>query len=247
MVSLEAALKQAIQVTYQLEDNELAAELLPAGDDPKVLLLYESAEGGAGVLRRLLDDPAAFAQVAKKALEICHFDPDTGDDKRCSSPTAEECEAACYDCLMHYANQPVHRLLDRHEIRDLLVRMSHARAEIAPGGSSRSDHLERLARLAGSDLERRWLAHLDSRGLRLPDHAQHFVSACRTSPDFFYTGYQTAVYIDGPPHDFPDRQTRDAALTEAMEDAGLTVVRFHHHADWDSILARYPHVFGRPS
>ena len=70
MVSLEAALKHAIQLTYQLEDNELATELLPASDAPRVLLLYESAEGGAGVLRRLLENPNAFAQVARKALEI---------------------------------------------------------------------------------------------------------------------------------------------------------------------------------
>jgi hypothetical protein len=32
-----------------------------------------------------------------------------------------------------------------------------------------------------------------------------------------------------------------------MEDAGFTVVRFHHQADWDATIARYPHVFGRPS
>jgi hypothetical protein len=54
MVSLEAALKHAIQLTYQLEDNELATELLPVGDAPRVLLIYESAEGGgaAAVARR---------------------------------------------------------------------------------------------------------------------------------------------------------------------------------------------------
>jgi ATP-dependent helicase YprA (DUF1998 family)/very-short-patch-repair endonuclease len=247
MVSLEAALKHAIQLVYQLEDNELATELLPAGDAPRVLLLYESAEGGAGVLRRLLDDPGAFAQVAKKALEICHFDPATGEDRRRSSPAAEECEAACYDCLMHYANQPVHRILDRQAIKDVLLRMSCGRADTAPGVQSRADHLTTLGRLAGSDLERRWLAYLDARGLRLPTHAQHFVESCRTTPDFFYAEYQTAVYVDGPPHDFPDRQKRDAELTEAMEDAGFTVVRFHHQDDWDVALARYPHVFGRPS
>jgi hypothetical protein len=32
-----------------------------------------------------------------------------------------------------------------------------------------------------------------------------------------------------------------------MEDAGLTVVRFHHQDDWDRVLGRYPHVFGRPT
>ena len=247
MVSLEAALKNAIQLTYQLEDNELAAELLPAGDTPKVLLLYESAEGGAGVLRRLLDDPGAFAQVARKALEICHFDPDTGEDRPRNVRDAEQCEAACYDCLMHYANQPVHRLLDRKQIKEMLTRMSRARTETAPGGQTRTEHLQILSNLAGSELERRWLAYLDATNLRLPTHAQHCVEACRTSPDFFYAGYQTAIYVDGPPHDFPDRQRRDVELTEAMEDAGFTVVRFHHQADWDATIARYPHVFGRPS
>ena len=73
------------------------------------------------------------AQVAKKALEICHFDPATGEDRRRSSVLAEECEAACYDCLMHYANQPVHRILDRQTIKEVLLRMSRARAEAAPG------------------------------------------------------------------------------------------------------------------
>lgn len=247
MVSLEAALKNAIQVTYQLEDNEIAAELLPSGDQPRVFLFYESAEGGAGVLRRLLDDPMAFSQVAKKALEICHFDPNTGEDKRRSSPSAEECEAACYDCIMHYGNQPFHRELDRQLIKDVLLPMSKAKTESAPGEQPRAEHVEVLCRLAGSELERRWIRHLDQRGLRLPTHAQHLVEACRTKPDFFYANYQAAIYIDGPPHDFPDRQSRDSELTEAMEDAGFTVIRFHHHDDWEQALARYPHVFGRPS
>ena len=35
-----------------------------------------------GVLRRLLDDPDALARVAREALELCHFDPDTGEDLR---------------------------------------------------------------------------------------------------------------------------------------------------------------------
>jgi hypothetical protein len=50
MLSLQAALKHAIQVEYQLEDNELAAEPLPQRDLPRYILFYESAEGGAGVL-----------------------------------------------------------------------------------------------------------------------------------------------------------------------------------------------------
>ncbi len=135
-VSMEAALKNAIQVCYQLEDNELATELLPNRQEPHLLLLYESAEGGAGVLRRLLDDPQSFSQIGRVALEVCHFDPDTGEDRGGPEGADEGCEAACYDCLMHYGNQPVHRRLDRKKIRDLLLRMSQAQTHSAPGGQA---------------------------------------------------------------------------------------------------------------
>jgi superfamily II DNA/RNA helicase len=110
MASLEPALKKAIQAIYQLEENELAGEPLPSVDERRRLLFYESAEGGAGVLRRLLDDPPAIAAVAREALRICHFDPDTGADQRRALGAAEDCEAACYDCLMSYSNQREHDL-----------------------------------------------------------------------------------------------------------------------------------------
>ena len=227
-VSLEAALKNAIQVCYQLEDNELATELLPNRAEPRLLLLYESAEGGAGVLRRLLDDPHAFAQVARTALEVCHFDPDSGEDRGGPEGSGDGCEAACYDCLMHYGNQPVHRRLDRQKIKDVLRLVGQAQTHSAPGGQTRSDHLSQLRRLAGSDLERRWLDCLEAHNLRLPSHAQHLVESCHTRPDFFYESYQAAIYVDGPPHDFPERAQRDCTQTETMEDCGYMVIRFHH-------------------
>src|SRR5690606_8330341 len=51
MASLEAALKTAFQVVFQLEEDELATEPLPSLGQRNLLLFYESAEGGAGVLR----------------------------------------------------------------------------------------------------------------------------------------------------------------------------------------------------
>ena len=76
MASLQAALKRGIQAHFQLEESELGAEPLPSAKDRRLLMLFEAAEGGAGVLRRLLD-PGVLAAVAREALDICHFDPDT--------------------------------------------------------------------------------------------------------------------------------------------------------------------------
>src|SRR5207249_4836514 len=66
MASLAAALKSAIQLNFELEDQELAVEPLPSDGDRRLLLLYEAAEGGAGVLRRLVTEPAAIAAVARR-------------------------------------------------------------------------------------------------------------------------------------------------------------------------------------
>jgi ATP-dependent helicase YprA (DUF1998 family) len=245
LASLQSALKNAIQVVYQLEDNELAAEPLPSRYDRRLILLYESAEGGAGVLRRLLDDPGSFAKVAAEALRICHFAPETGEDLRRAPRAREDCEAACYDCLMTYTNQMDHLLLDRQRIRELLMKLTGATVEAAPTLDTRSDHLAQLERLAGSNLEKRWLAFIESHGYRLPSHAQRLFEEAGTRPDFFYDGdYGAAIYIDGPHHDHPERRSRDAAQEEAMEDLGYMVIRFGHQDDWAATVAEYPYVFG---
>src|SRR5207253_8841965 len=77
--SLEYALARGIEAAFQIEDNELAVERIGEGEDRRILF-WEAAEGGLGVLRRLADEPAALARVARHALEILHFNPDTGED-----------------------------------------------------------------------------------------------------------------------------------------------------------------------
>ncbi|MBF6596052.1 MAG: DEAD/DEAH box helicase [Thermaceae bacterium] len=245
MASLQAATKSAIQVLYQLEDGELATEPLPSADDRRLILLYESSEGGAGVLRRLVDDRRAFAEVARKALELCHFDPNTGEDLHRAPRAREDCEAACYDCLMSYSNQRDHRLLDRHAIRDLLLQWTRVEVESAPGGKSKAEHIEELMRTAGSELEKKWVRYLDERNLRLPTKGQLLIEACGTRPDFFYNEEQVAIYIDGPVHDYPHRQERDRTQSARMLSKGYMVIRFGHDEDWDVVLAKHPDVFGK--
>lgn len=246
MASLQAALKRAIQVEYQLEDSELAAEPLPERDDRRLVLLYEAAEGGAGVLRRLVTDVENFPRVARRALELCHFDPATGADVRRAPGAREDCEAACYECLMSYTNQPDHELLDRQAIRDLLREAAVATTRTSAGPAPRVEHLMRLKRQAGSSLEAEWLSFLEARGLKLPSRAQPFIESCRTRPDFVYDDCLTAIYVDGPDHDYRERWERDRAQMECMRDLGYTTIRFGHHGDWGKLIERYPNVFGRP-
>lgn len=247
MASLQAAIKNAIQYLYELEDSELAAEPLPEKENRRSILIYEAAEGGAGVLRRIIDDPKAICRVAERALLLCHFEAETGNDLRRSEYSDEDCEAACYDCLMSYRNQTDHNLLDRHLIRDVLLELSKTEARTSPAPKPRSEHLENLIRLAGSKLEKQWLDFIEINNYRLPSDAQKFMEDYQTRPDFLYKEKQAVIYVDGPPHDYPERAERDKKQTELLEDAGWTVIRFGHDDDWGDIVDRYPNIFGGSS
>jgi very-short-patch-repair endonuclease len=244
VASLQPALKSAIQVLYQLEDGELAAEPLPDGNQRRLILIYEAAEGGAGVLRQLLDQPGAMADVAREALRLCHYDPDTGADQRHAPNSREDCEAACYDCLMSYSNQLDHRLLDRTKIFDFLRALAVATVNASPVAASRADHLAHLKALCDSDLERAWLDFLDTHNFRLPDSAQHLIESCSTRPDFLYTEQGAVVYIDGPHHVFNDIVAEDRRITTCLEDAGYLVIRFADRSTWSEIAQRHAWLFG---
>ena len=206
-------------------------------------MFFECSEGGAGVLKRLIDDPKALSKVAATALQICHFNPENGTDFRKAPGSKEECEAACYDCLMSYRNQMDHQNLDRQKIKEYLISLKKSEVEASPTSVSRSTHLERLLRLCQSDLERKWLKFINDRNLRLPTRAQGFIEICRTRPDFLYDNHSVVVYVDGSPHNYKDRQRRDAEQTNCMEDGGYTVIRFGIEDDWGSIVGKYPNIF----
>ena len=245
MISLAAALRRAIQTEYQLEDSELAAELLPAGDGAYQILFYESAEGGAGVLRRLAEEKDAFAKAAKTALEICHFDPETGEDKGHAEHSAEHCEAACYDCLMSYSNQHEHLKLNRFGIREILLSYASAETRTSSVSEPRDDHFKKLLDGCESDLEKKWLKFINEHDLPLPEEGQHLISDPMTRTDFFYAKKNAVIYVDGPQHDQPVQKTKDEDLREELEDSGYLVIVFRYDDDWEKIIADYPSVFGK--
>ncbi|MCY0989465.1 DEAD/DEAH box helicase [Nannocystis sp. ILAH1] len=251
MASLQAALKTSIQLHFQLEDRELAAEPLPSTGDRQQILFYEASEGGAGVLRQLVEDEGkrALAKVAETALELCHFDVHGGVDQGHAPGARERCEAACYDCLLSYSNQYDHPILDRKLLPELLLRWSkgHVRFEESTPPSSQGERTTSLAGQSTSDLERRFLDLLVDLGLALPDAAQKHLAVGQCIASFFYSAHGLAVFIDDASHDSPAQARLAQAATERLEDAGYGVLRFHHATDWTAILRANPSIFGTGS
>jgi superfamily II DNA/RNA helicase len=241
-LSVMFALERGIEAEFQLEDSELSAELLPDDGDRGRALFVESAEGGAGVLRRLVDESGALARAARRALTICHFDPDTGDDTGgLIGARAERCARACYDCLLSYRNQSSHLAIDRHRARDVLLSLAHATTRRTDEIVNVHDAWEALVLAAETrPALLRFVAWLRDREHRRPDE----IHAEFAGPDLIYrlpTG-PVAVFVD----DEGDtaQEGRDEGTADDLRDDGWTVIRIPPSTTYQPLAARYGSVFG---
>ena len=219
LVSLLHALKRGIQLAYQVEERELAAELIGVRDQRR-LMFFEAAEGGIGVCERLLEDEG-LAAAARRALQLCHYDAEG------SEQDAGDCSAACYRCLLAYENQRDHHLLDRHAIREPLMRLARSQVVKQGGTETREAQYQRLRAVVdpASVLEGQFLAFLYESGFRLPDRAQYRpVEDLYVQPDFYYEQQRACVFVDGAVHDQPSVGADDRAKREALEDRGYRVI-----------------------
>ncbi|MDP9314430.1 MAG: DEAD/DEAH box helicase [Chloroflexota bacterium] len=218
--SLQYALQRSIQEVFQLEGQELSSELL--GEEAGFrILLWESTEGGAGVLRRLVEEPDALARVAAEALRICHFDPQTGVEQK---DAAGECVRACYRCLLTYSNQLAHNLLNRHAIVSLLVGL--AGSAVRPLAADNGD-------VVGTDgippFTLRVLDVLRSTGRLRPDAVLPDIGGHR--PHLLYA--PATCVLCPEPGEVPDDMRYD------LEEAGYRVIVLNSTADLEAQLSRY--------
>ncbi len=246
------ALKRAIETIYQLESSELAVEPLPGNSGDHAwsrLLFFEAAEGGAGVLRRVATEDGQMRIIARKALELLHFNPDTGEDLHRAEYAREDCAQACYDCLLSYSNQWDHQHLDRHTVLDFLQRLMRANTEIPADEPASEEHFRTLTKVSNS-LENQFLEVLNNHGYRLPDDAQQIVDGYYVRPDFAYHvgGMDVAVFLDGPVHDDNYQKSKDERDgAKLVDEAGWLVLRFHYsdaEQGWLDTIAAHPDVFG---
>lgn len=249
MVSLQYAIKRGIEQKFQLEESELAVEPLPDRNNRTAILFYEAAEGGAGVLTRLVSNPDALQQVARKALEICHYESKSGKwiDADDLNNLDDECEAGCYRCLLSYYNQLDHGQIDRRDknLLNLLCRLVRSSRKDSEIQASHSYSFEELLTASSSSLEREWLEFLKSNGHQLPDKAQPYLENYETRPDFAYTKMQTIIYIDGPHHKQSTQKNMDEAISQRLTTGGYTVIRFKTNREaWRKTIAKFAWVFG---
>lgn len=235
--SLQVALQRGIEGEFEIEESELTGERI-GREEHRAILLVEAAEGGTGVLRRLVEEADALARVARSALQRLHYN-EQGND------TEPRCYAACYECLLSFSNQLEAIHLDRRVVRDVLLQLAQSRTELQFNHRTRQQQLEWLLSLTDerSELERRFLQWLYEQGYRLPDDAQKAIEEPRCTVDFFYRP-NVCVFCDGSVHNDPRQREQDRTTRQALMETGYRVVAIRYDRGFAEQVAGYPEVFG---
>ncbi|NHQ82926.1 DEAD/DEAH box helicase [Chromobacterium vaccinii] len=235
VITLQHALKRAIETVFQVESNELGVVAIGEASSPNILI-YEAAEGSLGILSQFVDDVSVFHKVVEEAIALCRFD-----DAGYKGP-------ASYDDLLSYYNQRDHKIIDRHLIKDALNKLRLCTVELQTNAGFTSYEEQYQALLRGLDpsssTERKFIDYLYSQGLRLPDAAQKRVDGVFVQPDFYYKASPDVwVFCDGSPHDTPSVQAEDRAKRQTIMAMGDEVWVYHYKDNLAEIVAARPDIF----
>lgn len=215
-----SALKRGIEMYFQIEASELAAEPLPDSDHRNSVLLYESAEGGAGVLTRLANEPHELAKVARKALELMHYEiPNDAASFADLKNLDATCERGCYRCLLSYYNQTEHEYINRQDMRvvELLLACATGQLKLAKPSDS----------VASTGILGVWMSKLTELGLRHPDDRDVKLTGFNGKIDALYSQLRVAVLIGEASPD----------VVAYLKGRALTVVHFPENpATWPEIF-----------
>jgi hypothetical protein len=219
LASIRAALELGTRVILEADEGEVQGFDWPRpvpepGGQERLAVLYEEVPGGAGYLRQLGE---RLPEVATAVLEVV---------ERCS------CERACYRCLMTYANQEEHEILERHLATRLLRGLAAAPPARGVAVPRLSDGL--LSGRPRSPIEAALLRACIDAGLPgaeaqrpFPDYDADGQEHVRTIPDFAWPEQRVAVYCDGWEfHSSPERRAADAERRGWLERQGWQVLAF---------------------
>lgn len=233
VVTLQHALKRAIERVFQVEPNEIGAVTIGNPETPNILL-YEAAEGSLGILSQFVEGVEIFHKVIEQAIDLCRYD-----DETYKGP-------ASYDDLLSYYNQRDHKVIDRHLIKDALEKLSMCSIEIQANPSFKNYDEHYQAMLRGLDpsssTERKFLDYLYEIGLRLPDAAQKRVEGLYVQPDFYYEP-RIWVFCDGTPHKEPAVKEDDEVKRQAIIARGDEVWVYYYKDNLAEKVAARPDIF----
>jgi len=238
VITLQFALKRAIETKFQVESNEIGVEVM--GDPTKPnMLIYEASEGSLGVLSQIVKDPLLFKQIIKEAYKICHFED--GKD------ILENPVPATYSDLLSYYNQRYHEQIDRFTIKDQLERLMACELE-AMGKSKFNSYDEQYKHLIenfdpNSSTELEFLNYLYKNNLKLPDVAQYKTDDLFVMPDFYYEEENAVIFCDGTPHDKLEIKKQDDLKREALRNKGYDVVTYYYKDSLEQLIKARNDIF----
>jgi hypothetical protein len=232
MATLQAALKRAIEQHYQIESSEIFVEAMPDSTNRRRLLIYESGEGGAGVLKHLIETPDAMKELAKEALRLMHYvvpekdrwDIDELDD------TKTDCIAGCYSCLLTFYNQPDHKFIDRRD--PLALRFLAALCQSKDAVFSHAAETSDTTGEEESPLER-FRNFLTKEGILLPDTAPKTFKRLGYTFDAAYSTSRSCLSFTPTTVD----------MAEAMDEFGWLLLDLSDESGWKETVSKHPEVF----
>ncbi|MFN8352474.1 MAG: DEAD/DEAH box helicase [Flavobacteriales bacterium] len=233
VVTLQYAIKRAIENTFQVESNEIGVVAI---GDPKApnILIYEAAEGSLGILSQFVENIDVYHKVVDEAIALCRYD-----EAGYKGP-------ASYDDLLSYYNQRDHKIIDRHLIKDALQKLKACTIEIQANQQFADYEAHYKAMLRGKDptssTEAKFLKYLYDNGLRLPDAAQKTVDGLYIQPDFYYEP-RIWVFCDGTPHDDPKVQADDKLKRQAIKAKGDEVLVYYYKDDLAMLTTERNDIF----
>ena len=233
VITLQHALKRAIEDVFQIESNEIGVVSLGDSEVPNILI-YEAAEGSLGVLSQFVDDIKVFHRVVQRAIELCRFDK------------VEYRAPASYDDLLSYYNQRDHKEINRFLIKHALEKLMVCSLTRIDNQNYQSyeEHYQALLRNFDqrSSTERKFLEYLYENNLRLPDEAQKQVEGIYAQPDFYYKD-NFWVFCDGTPHDDPSVKARDEVQRQEIRALGHDVFVYYYRDNLAERISSRPDIF----
>lgn len=242
MATLQAAIKWAIEQLFQIESSEIFVEPLPSTKDRKIILIYESGEGGAGILRNLVRESYVIQMIADKALRLMHYSKPDGEKWSLESLKDENpgCLAACYECLLSYFNQPDHQLIDRKDENALnfLISLANCNDSIIRTEQTIEESPLKLPSRdeegsENSELMKRFLNFLRSKGIVPPDCTPKIFKKLNLVFDGAYTSERACISLKSV-----DKETIDI-----LENVGWEILDFSDENNWETLILNNPSIF----